>query len=86
MAKPIPRAYHAALGDFASGRDSPSAFLERCLATLAEIEPQVLAFVHYDAAAAREAARDVDGALASGQAALADRRHAGRRQRHHRDR
>jgi Asp-tRNA(Asn)/Glu-tRNA(Gln) amidotransferase A subunit family amidase len=58
MAKPIPRSFHARHADFKSGKDSPSALLERCLATLAEIEPQVLAFVHYDAASARaEAAR-----------------------------
>ncbi len=56
MAQPASRSYVAALPDFRSGKDSPSAFLERCLATLAETEPQVLAFVHYDAAAAREAA------------------------------
>ena len=53
MTKPTPRPYHALRDDFKSSKDSPSAFLERCLATLAEIEPQVLAFVHYDAASAR---------------------------------
>jgi Asp-tRNA(Asn)/Glu-tRNA(Gln) amidotransferase A subunit family amidase len=58
MTKPTPRPYYALRDDFKSGKDSPSAFLERCLATLAEIEPQVLAFVNHDAAAARaEAAR-----------------------------
>ena len=58
MAKPIPRPFYGQRDDFKSGADSPSAFLERCLATLAEIEPQVLAFVHYDAASGRaEAAR-----------------------------
>lgn len=56
MAKPAKRSFFAAQEDFRAGKDSPSAFLERCLATLAEIEPQVRAFVHYDAAAAREAA------------------------------
>src|SRR3974390_26884 len=53
MAKPTPRPYHALRGDFTSGKDSPSAFLERCLATIVEIEPQVLAFVHRDAIKAR---------------------------------
>jgi Asp-tRNA(Asn)/Glu-tRNA(Gln) amidotransferase A subunit family amidase len=53
MAKPEMRSYLAAQEDFRAGKDSPAAFLERCLATLAEIEPQVLAFVHYDAEAAR---------------------------------
>lgn len=56
MPKPVPRPFHSSAADFKSGKDSPSAFLERCLATLAEIEPQVLAFVHYDATSAREAA------------------------------
>src|ERR1700748_450182 len=56
MPKPAMRSYVAAQQDFRAGKDSPSAFLERCLATLAEVEPQVLAFVHYDAGAAREAA------------------------------
>ncbi|HVA15043.1 MAG TPA: amidase [Stellaceae bacterium] len=56
MTKPVACSYLAAQQDFRAGTDSPSAFLERCLATLAEIEPQVLAFVHYDAAAARAAA------------------------------
>src|SRR5215469_2175669 len=56
MPKPAMRSYVAAQQDFRAGKDSPSAFLERCLATLTEIEPQVLAFVHYDAAAAREVA------------------------------
>jgi Asp-tRNA(Asn)/Glu-tRNA(Gln) amidotransferase A subunit family amidase len=58
MEKPIPRPFYARSADFKTGKDSPSAFLERCLATLAAIEPQVLAFVHYDATSARtEAAR-----------------------------
>ncbi len=56
MPKPVPSPFYAARADFASGKDTPSAFLERCLATLEAIEPQVLAFVHYDAAAAVEAA------------------------------
>jgi Asp-tRNA(Asn)/Glu-tRNA(Gln) amidotransferase A subunit family amidase len=50
------RSYLAAQPDFGAGKDGPSAFLDRCLATLAETEPEVLAFVHYDIAAAREAA------------------------------
>jgi Asp-tRNA(Asn)/Glu-tRNA(Gln) amidotransferase A subunit family amidase len=56
MPKPVPRSFFASLGDFKSHKDTPSAFLDRCLATLVEIEPQVLAFVHYDASSAREAA------------------------------
>ena len=56
MSQPVPRSFYASLDDFKSGKDTPSAFLERCLATLAELEPQVLAFVHHDVVAAREAA------------------------------
>jgi Asp-tRNA(Asn)/Glu-tRNA(Gln) amidotransferase A subunit family amidase len=56
MPKPTMRSYVAAQQDFRAGKDNPSAFLERCLATLTEIEPEVLAFVHHDAANAREAA------------------------------
>jgi Asp-tRNA(Asn)/Glu-tRNA(Gln) amidotransferase A subunit family amidase len=56
MSKPVPRSFFAAIEDFRAGRDTPSAFLERCLETLQAVEPQVLAFVHYDAAAARAAA------------------------------
>src|SRR6185437_11198933 len=53
MPKPVPRSYVAAQADFRAGKDSPSAFLDRCLATLAETQPQVLAFVHYDVEPAR---------------------------------
>src|ERR1044071_7796569 len=56
MPKPVPRSFFAARDDFKSGKDTPSAFLDRCLATIEAVEPQVLAFVHYDASAAREAA------------------------------
>jgi Asp-tRNA(Asn)/Glu-tRNA(Gln) amidotransferase A subunit family amidase len=56
MPVPVPRSFHAALDGFRAGTDSPSAFLDRCLATLSEIEPQVSAFVHYDADGARAAA------------------------------
>ena len=56
MPKFAMRSYLAAEPDFRAGKDSPSAFLDRCLASLAELEPAVLAFVHHDAAAAREAA------------------------------
>src|SRR5579862_5781497 len=56
MTKPVPRSFFSALDAFKSGADTPSAFLDRCLATLNEIEPQVLAFVHRDEASARDAA------------------------------
>ena len=53
MPKPEMRSYMAAQADFRAGKDSPSAFLERCLVTFVETEPQVLAFVHHNAEAAR---------------------------------
>jgi Asp-tRNA(Asn)/Glu-tRNA(Gln) amidotransferase A subunit family amidase len=52
-ALPAPRGYLAATPGFAAGNDSPSAFLERCLAELDAREPQVQAFVCHDAQNAR---------------------------------
>ena len=52
--KPIPYTSH--LADFASGRDTPSAFLERCLANVEMFEPTVGAFVHIEIERARAAA------------------------------
>jgi Asp-tRNA(Asn)/Glu-tRNA(Gln) amidotransferase A subunit family amidase len=54
--RPAPRSYLAAIPDFAAGKDSPSAFLERCLAELDAREPQVQAFVCHDAHNARAVA------------------------------
>src|SRR5689334_20689532 len=51
--RPAPRSYLAATPDFAAGKDSPTAFLERCLAELDAREPQVQAFVCYDVHNAR---------------------------------
>ena len=56
LSAPIARPFVCRLDDFKSGNDTPSNLLERCLATIAEIEPQVHAFVHYDASRARQAA------------------------------
>lgn len=56
MTQLTPSSFYGALDAFKAGTDTPSDFLERCLATLAALEPQVLAFVHYDAAAARASA------------------------------
>jgi len=50
------RPFHAALRSFAAGTDTPSAFLDRCLATIAEWEPDVGAFVHLNEEGARAAA------------------------------
>jgi Asp-tRNA(Asn)/Glu-tRNA(Gln) amidotransferase A subunit family amidase len=45
-----------ATADFASGKDSPREFLERCIATLDAWEPKIGAFVALNLAAARTAA------------------------------
>lgn len=50
------RPYDKARGVFPTGRDAPNDYLERCLATIKELEPQVGAFVHLNEASAREAA------------------------------
>jgi Asp-tRNA(Asn)/Glu-tRNA(Gln) amidotransferase A subunit family amidase len=50
------RPYDRARAVFPTGRDAPNDYLERCLATIAELEPQVGAFVHLNEAGAREAA------------------------------
>jgi Asp-tRNA(Asn)/Glu-tRNA(Gln) amidotransferase A subunit family amidase len=50
------RPYDRARAVFPTGRDAPNDYLERCLATIAELEPQVGAFVHLNKAGAREAA------------------------------
>ncbi len=67
MPTPVRRPFHSVLKDFRAGTDSPSAFLDRCLATLDAIEPQVMAFVHYDAAAARAAAAQSTARWRAGQ-------------------
>ena len=51
--RPAPRSYLAATPDFTAGKDSPTAFLARCLRELDAREPQVEAFVCYDAHNAR---------------------------------
>lgn len=63
-----PRAHEAGLAEkpmlsftravdlFRSGRDTPRAFLERCLDAIATREPTVRAFVHIDETSARQAA------------------------------
>lgn len=52
----ILRPYVAARADFESGTDTPRKFLERCLASIAAREEEIGAFVHYDAASARQQA------------------------------
>src|SRR5258705_12281235 len=54
--RPKMRPFHAARAVFPTGRDSPSDCLERYLETLAELEPDVGAFVNLNLEGAREAA------------------------------
>ncbi len=48
--------FHDAIGRFREGADSPRAYLERCLETIAEREPDVKAFAALNEASARAAA------------------------------
>ena len=71
MSDPIVRARHAkpffpAVADFRSGRDTPRAYLERCLASIAEQEPEVGAFVHLEIEAAKRAAEESTARWESG--------------------
>ena len=56
MTMPRPTAFFPSIADFAAGKDTPRAFLERCLARFAEFEPVIGAFVCHDLIAARAAA------------------------------
>ena len=56
LPKPIPQSYTNRAADFASGKDTPSAFLDRCLANVEGFEPTVGVFVHIEIAKARAAA------------------------------
>ncbi len=51
-----PLAFHAAAPAFLAGTDTPRAFLERCLAVIAEREPVVQAWVTINETGAKEAA------------------------------
>ena len=51
-----PLTFHDAVPHFLDGSDTPRAYLERCLATIAAREPQVMAFASLNEAGAREAA------------------------------
>src|SRR5258706_8150683 len=53
---PRMRPFHRARHMFTVGRDSPTALLEKCLATIAELDPEIGAFVHLNEDAARTAA------------------------------
>jgi Asp-tRNA(Asn)/Glu-tRNA(Gln) amidotransferase A subunit family amidase len=53
---PTPRSFFAAAAAFRNGADSPLAFLERCIGTIDQHEPQIGAFVATNFEAARAAA------------------------------
>jgi Asp-tRNA(Asn)/Glu-tRNA(Gln) amidotransferase A subunit family amidase len=57
LPSPRRRSFVAAVADFSAARDTPEAFLERCLADMATFEPEVGAFVHVEIEAARDSAR-----------------------------
>ena len=56
MRSPGLNSFFSAIPDFASGKDTPRAFLDRCLAAVAEFEPEVGAFVHLEIESAKAAA------------------------------
>ena len=56
MRSPGLNSFFSGIADFESGRDTPRAFLERCLAAIAEFEPEVCAFVHLEIENAKAAA------------------------------
>ncbi|MDB5508220.1 MAG: hypothetical protein JWL93_689 [Hyphomicrobiales bacterium] len=56
MNRPHPRSFARALGDFASGKDTPRDFLERCIDEIEARDPEVKAFTAIDLDAARAAA------------------------------
>ena len=56
MRSPRPNSFFSAMPDFASGNSTPRAFLERCLAAVAEFESEIGAFVHLDIDSAKAAA------------------------------
>ena len=58
--KPRMQPFLPATANFASGKDSPRAFLERCIVDLEAWEPKIGAFVALNLAAARTAADRFD--------------------------
>lgn len=46
--RPTLNSFYAATPNFEAGRDTPRAFLERCLDAIAEFEPEVGAFIHLE--------------------------------------
>src|SRR4051812_28373664 len=56
MAPLTPIVFHSAVAAFRDGRDTPSAYLERCLTTIDRLEPGIGAFVAMNVARARDVA------------------------------
>ena len=55
-ARPTLSSFYAATPNFEAGRDTPRAFLERCLDAVAQFEPEVGAFAHLEIENAKAAA------------------------------
>ena len=77
--------FHDAAARFRDGADTPRAYLERCLETIAAREPVVKAFVARNDEGARAAADASTARWKAGRPLSADRRHAGRDQGSSRD-
>ena len=75
-----PLTFHDATQRFADGSDTPRAYLERCLATIAAREPVVKAFTAINEAGARETADASTARWKAGKPLSPDRRHAHRHQ------
>ena len=73
----------AARARFLAGTDTPSDYLERCIATIEARDREVRAFVTLGLESARRAAEESTHRYRAAQTALGRRRHADRRERHH---
>ena len=60
------RPFHSATKDFAAGRDTPTAYLDRCLAAIDAREAEIGAFVHLNVHGALEAAAHSDARWKAG--------------------
>ena len=79
------RSYLAARADFASGKQTPRQFLERSLELLGAMGAADRRLRLHQSAGGARGGGAIDRTLARRQAAVADRRHAGRHQGHYRD-
>jgi Asp-tRNA(Asn)/Glu-tRNA(Gln) amidotransferase A subunit family amidase len=64
--RPSVRPFHTAVKAFAAGTDTPSAFLESCIATIEAREQYVQAFEYLDLAAAKKSAAAATGRYRAG--------------------